>query len=412
MRDRRFLGVVLAGAVFLIAWWCLDFWFYAHGRIIDTPTYQDYGLKMRLDLVPYRDFAVEYPPGALPAFLVPAYFGQPTVLASYGTAFSRLMALCGLGLLGFVLLSRPPRRAIVFVAFCPLLVGYLIATRFDLWPALLVAGAVAAFVHDRHRLGWLALGFAFAAKLYAIVLLPLAIVWTLRRRGGSELAKGLAIWALAVAAAFLPFALIAPHGLWESLWGQLSRPLQIESTAASILTTFGRPTVVVSHGSASVAGYGWLAAATTGLEVVCLVVLWVAFARGPATEDRFVRHAAACVAAFIAFGQGPVAAVPHLARPARPARSGPPRPRRHRAARHRARRGAVLGDRDALRTLSRPARLRPDRAQPQRPDRGDSARGGATRRSPRSRLIAVSGCDRHPRRPRTLPGDARASDGR
>jgi hypothetical protein len=34
-----------------------------------------------------------------------------------------------------------------------------------------------------------------------------------------------------------------------------------------------------------------------------VVALWVAFARGPATGERLVRYAAACVAAFIAFGK-------------------------------------------------------------------------------------------------------------
>ena len=34
-----------------------------------------------------------------------------------------------------------------------------------------------------------------------------------------------------------------------------------------------------------------------------LVALWIAFARGAADRDRFVRYAAACVCAFVAFGK-------------------------------------------------------------------------------------------------------------
>ena len=34
-----------------------------------------------------------------------------------------------------------------------------------------------------------------------------------------------------------------------------------------------------------------------------LVALWIAFARGPATASGFVRYAAACVCAFVAFGK-------------------------------------------------------------------------------------------------------------
>jgi uncharacterized membrane protein len=176
-------------------------------------------------------------------------------------------------------------------------------SRFDLWPTLLVTCSVVALVHERHRVGWAALGAAVAAKLFALVLLPIALVWTLRRAGRRELLWAAAAGAAVVAAAFLPFAVLAPGGLWHSLSGQLSRPLQIESLAASILTTFSKPTVVATHGSLNLAGEGAVAAVTTILEVVVLVALWVGFALGPATRERLLRYSAACVCAFIVFGK-------------------------------------------------------------------------------------------------------------
>ena len=92
----------------------------------------------------------------------------------------------------------PGRRAwaVGFVAVSPLLIGSLAYSRFDFWPAALLAGALAALLRDRHRLGWGLLGAAVAAKLYPLVLVPLAVGWTLRRRGGRELA-----WAAGVGAA-------------------------------------------------------------------------------------------------------------------------------------------------------------------------------------------------------------------
>ncbi len=218
--DRRLLWAVAATVVFLGCWVMLDHWFFAHGRIVDTPFYQAYGLAMRNGQVPYRDFPVEYPPGSLPAFLVPTYFGEPTWIVDYQRWFARLMAVCGVAVLLFVLLARPPRHGVVLVAVSPLLAGALILSRFDLWPAALVAASVAAFVRDRHRLAWLALGLAFAVKVYAVVLVPLAIVWTLRRRGRGELLRGVLIWAVAVAAVFAPFAVVAPHGLWGPSGGR------------------------------------------------------------------------------------------------------------------------------------------------------------------------------------------------
>ena len=85
---------------------------------------------MRNGQVPYRDFAVEYPPGALPAFLVPTYFGEPTWIVDYERWFARLMAVCGIAVLLFVLLARPPRHGVVLVAISPLLAGALILSRF------------------------------------------------------------------------------------------------------------------------------------------------------------------------------------------------------------------------------------------------------------------------------------------
>jgi uncharacterized membrane protein len=128
-------------------------------------------------------------------------------------------------------------------------------------------------------------------------------VWTLRRAGRRELLWAGATGAAVVAVAFLPFVVLAPHGLWHSLSGQLSRPLQIESLAASILTTFSKPTVVATHGSLNLAGEGAVAAVTTVLEVAVLVALWVGFALGPAARERLIRYSAACVCAFIVFGK-------------------------------------------------------------------------------------------------------------
>jgi uncharacterized membrane protein len=301
--SRIALGVA-AAVVFLLSWAALDHSFWRHGRIVDTPYYQGYGLQIRLGAVPYRDFAVEYPPGALPVFVIPTYLApKPTDFESYQTWFARLMAVCGLACLAFVLLARPPTSGVVLVAISPLLVGPLVLTRFDLWPAAFVAASVAAFVHDRHRLGWLALALAVTAKLYAVVLLPVALVWTLRRRDRDELWRGLAILAVTVVAVFAPFAVLAPHGLWKSISGQLSRPIQVESLVASLLTTFGHPGDALSNGSVGIVGHRPLGVLTTVVEIACLTALWVAFARGPVEPERFARYSAACLCAFVALGK-------------------------------------------------------------------------------------------------------------
>jgi uncharacterized membrane protein len=281
-----------AGGVFLACWGLAHRGYWSHGMLVDWPTYKNYGDAIVLHgLVPYRDFAVEYPPASLAAFVFPSLFGD------YAAAFAWQMAACGVALVAVVAALRG--GAAFYVALAPLLAGSLILSRFDLWPALLATAALAALLAHRHRLGWALLGAAVAAKLWPFVIVPLALAWSYRAGRVRAAVAGLAT----VAIAFVPFAVLAPRGLWHSLSGQASRPLQIESLGASLFTTFGHPQVISSHGSQNVAGHGGLAAVFALVQVAALVALWVAFARGPMTGDRFLRYAAASVCAFIAFGK-------------------------------------------------------------------------------------------------------------
>jgi uncharacterized membrane protein len=128
---------------------------------------------------------------------------------------------------------------------------------------------------------------------------PLALVWSVRRGRPLAPLAGAAV----LLAVTLPFLIVSPGGLWDSLSGQASRPLQVESLGASVLTTFSRPEIVTSHGSQNVVGHHALASAFSALQLLVLVALWIAFARGPATSDRLLRYAAACTCAFVAFGK-------------------------------------------------------------------------------------------------------------
>jgi uncharacterized membrane protein len=292
MLRRKPEVAAAAGGLFLLCWGLVHLDFWSRGALVDWPTYQRYGdAILNHGLVPYRDFAVEYPPGALAMFILPAAF------RNYAAAFAWEMAVCGLVLIAVVAAIR--REAAFYVALAPVLAGSLILSRFDLWPALLTVAALAALLREHHRLGWGLLGAAVAAKLWPLVLVPLVLAWSYRAGRTRAALVGLAV----AAAVFVPFAIVAPHGLWDSLRGQASRPLQIESLGASLFTAFGRPNVISSHGSQNVAGHGAVAALFALLQVAALVALWIAFARGPATGDRLLRYSAASVCAFIAFGK-------------------------------------------------------------------------------------------------------------
>jgi uncharacterized membrane protein len=114
------------------------------------------------------------------------------------------------------------------------------------------------------------------------------------------------LFAVVLVVVFGPFVALSPHGMWSSLTGQANRPLQIESLGASLLVVlgFGRG-IDDSHGSQNLLGphAGQAAAILPLLQIVSLVALWAAFARGPRSRDDLLRYAAAAVCAFVAFGK-------------------------------------------------------------------------------------------------------------
>ncbi len=309
----------LAVAAFVGAWIALHHGFYRHDQIVDTPIYQRYGDAIADGRVPYRDFGLEYPPGALPVFALPSLVRSPAGdLGGYRTWFEAEMLACGALALLFVLATLFRLNAgfvraagsLGLVALAPLLLGSVVLSRFDLWPAALTAGALAALVSRRDRLGAGALALAVAAKLYPAVLVPLAGVWVWRRSGRRRAIACLGVFAAVLAACFLPFVVLDSRGVWHSLTTQVSRPLQIETLGAGILLVahaVGGLTVTMrsSHGSQNLAGAGpdAIALVQTVLQGVALVAVWVWFARGPAERERLVRASAAAVCAFVAFGK-------------------------------------------------------------------------------------------------------------
>jgi hypothetical protein len=309
-RKPDLAQVVLALALFAASWTLLHVGFYARDQITDTPVYETYGEAMTDGEVPYRDFGVEYPPGALPVFLMPA-LGE----VEYRVAFEWLMGLCGGGLVVAVALAA--RRlglgfgTLAFVALSPLAIGSVILTRFDLWPAMLASFALAALLYDRLRLGHVLLGASIAAKIYPGVFLPLTVAYAWRRHGRREALTCAALAAGVVVAVYLPFLLVAPQGVLSSLGRQLSRPLQIESLGSALLLgahqAFGLGIEMhSSHGSQNLAGVtpDVLAVLLSVAQVAVVVWLWARFARKrEPSRYELAAYAAAVLTAFVALGK-------------------------------------------------------------------------------------------------------------
>lgn len=312
------LATLAAGLAFLGSWLVLHHGFYERDRIIDTPIYQAYGDAMVDGKVPYRDFDLEYPPGALPVFVLPSLAAGKGKFDGYRRSFEGLMAACGFALVALVALillalRAPPARltaALTFTAFAPLALGSVLLSRFDLWPAALAVGALAALVSGRERLGFGVLALGFAAKLWPALLLPPALAFVWRRQGRREALLGAGVFVCVAAALFVPFLAIAPDGVWSSVTRQAERPLQIESLGSALLIAahhvFGADvTVRSSSGSQNLAGgtADALAAVETVVQIGLVLAVWAWFARGPAERERLVRASAAVVAVFVAFGK-------------------------------------------------------------------------------------------------------------
>ena len=314
--SERLLGALAAAAIFVALCASLGDVWSREAAISDVPVYQRYGDLIEDGAVPYRDFRPEYPPGALVVFVVPSLVTAGEL--GYARAFAAEMVACGVAALVLVSLAlgalgagrARTALALAAPAIAPVLLGVLLLTRFDLLPAAVTVGAVAALLAGRDRLGAGILGAAIAVKLYPVVLVPVLVAWVWRRQGRRAAVAALAICAVVALVSFLPFLVMAPEGVASSLWRQLGRPLQIESLGSAALLAvhhlFGMPLEwESSHGSQNLTGAAAVVAAalTSLVQLAVLVWLFLRFGRGTATPERLVRYAAAALVAFVALGK-------------------------------------------------------------------------------------------------------------
>jgi hypothetical protein len=310
LAEALALGIVLL----TVSWGLLHVGFWDRDQIIDTPVYQGYGDAVLDGRVPYRDFDLEYPPAALPAFVLPALARDEDYRGTFELCMwaCAVAALIALGLALAEVEATPPRLfgAVAFFGLAPLALGSVILSRFDLWPAALTIWTLAALLSGRPRIGLGVLGLAAAAKIYPLVLLPIALVWVGRRRGVREALIGLGVFAAVVAACFVPFLILSPGGVAHSIGEQLGRPLQLEALGSSFLLAAHRlglydPAVVNSHGSQNLAGAlpDNLAALQTAVQAVAVMVVWVLVATRDRGSEGLLVASAAAVSAFVAFGK-------------------------------------------------------------------------------------------------------------
>jgi hypothetical protein len=279
----------------------------------DVGLYGEYARALLDGRIPYRDVFVEYPPGALLVFTPPALLPEE----AYRHAFKVLMALLGLAAIVVAALilarlgatSRRLYAALTGLALAPLAIGPVSLNTYDIWPALLVAGAVCALIYERPVLGFALLGLAFTAKVYPAALLPLFCVAVGRER----VVRSLGAFAAVVVVVVGPFAVLGWDGLWRSVEAQAGRALQIESLGGSLLLSLERVGVYeaeVVRGSTlalsrDLAGSlpDAIAVVTGVAQVGAVLVVALLYARLGGDRERLVAATAATVAAFLAFAR-------------------------------------------------------------------------------------------------------------
>jgi uncharacterized membrane protein len=257
---------------------------------------------------PYGDFYDVYPPLAQPLFFVVRLLPGP-----FATSFKWTMAFCGMAALVLLVgaMRASFRRSAVaagVVAISPLIVGPVFLNTYDLFPALLTVAAVLAFVHGRERTTYLLLALAVAAKVFPLVLLPLALIESWERGGRDAVRRGLAWFVGVLVLVHLPFLVTGPGGLRFSYWVQLRRGLEIESLGGGVLLVLhrlGLHSVTLrdtAAGSRDAVGTLANALAVVSSLAVVAAVLYVAWVYLRGRRDRVLAGAAA-VTAFVAFNK-------------------------------------------------------------------------------------------------------------
>jgi uncharacterized membrane protein len=286
--------------------------FRTHGGGGDVSLYETYAGKILDGSLPYHGFFFEYPPLSLPALLAPRLIGLDYAV---GLRLSMWVLLAATLLVVVATLRRigaEPLRlygAAALLGCSPALVGPILFERFDVWPAFLLAVSLLLLTAERWTSGSVVLALAVAAKLYPVVVAPVALGRCLAAAGRRATSRAAAAGLIAGAVVLLPFALVGPGGLAYSYYVQFRRPLQLESLGASGLLALDRLGLVhatVQSGlskdlASSASGAVALLSSALQLAAVAAAAWW--FWRGPRTTASMLTASAAAVAAFIAFGK-------------------------------------------------------------------------------------------------------------
>jgi hypothetical protein len=226
-----------------------------------------FAVKAAAGLLPYRDFAVEYPPlGALWLCAFAPFSGTESGFINAFTIAS--IAVSVAGLLGAIRLAEltaaegaAPRRRIAAAALYTAAIvaaGPTGLASIDYVPMALTVWAFAALAGKRHALAAALLAAATAAKIYPAILVPMFLYEAYRQSGRAAAIRSAAVFAGIVAAVFALAFAAAPEGFAASFAYHFHRGIEVGSSYAAALFALKYAGLKV----AVVSGYGgWNVAA-------------------------------------------------------------------------------------------------------------------------------------------------------
>jgi len=197
-----------------------------------------FAVKILEGMVPYSDFASEYPPLALLSFLIPALLSPTQPL--YDIFFALEIFLLDLVVL-FILAKLAPRLKLQIwpvlsvYTLCLVAIGPIVTGRFDLLPAILVLVALYAFISGKNKIAWGCLALGASAKLYPLIIAPLFFLYLLRQKQYRRLVQGIVIFGGVILVLNLPWVIINADGFWQFLSYHLERGLHSESSYGSVI---------------------------------------------------------------------------------------------------------------------------------------------------------------------------------
>lgn len=307
VRANRWLTLLLEIALLALALVAMRSIMVATARLPngDVIEYHTYALRF-WTAHPLFSLPTEYPPLAI----LPFSLTLAPPLAAFESVFSWWAAAAVIaGYLGYLRFSDRRRALAYFIYLVIGSAGTLVA-RFDIFPALVTLGALWATQRRHYATAYLLLAAGVLLKLYPIFLAPLPLIaqWRtlraiatdtepdasaggrmrrwLRAPGIGRVVEGAALFLGAVGLGFAVAFMLDPSGALSEFTYAGARPLQVESTPATLLwigSIFGLPArpefSFVSLNLVGPADVVLKPLSTVALAAGCLWVYW-RFARG------------------------------------------------------------------------------------------------------------------------------------